>query len=233
MKDFDNATDGTGTTSATRKVHLLLTILCGEVLREFGVLASQVGSTANDHIKLIKDILLGYFPPINALNKQKRAMRRAMPKPQDLLLKRFLLNWRKWITTFHFSMDQAPPIKCPLKNWTRSSFMPSPTREGNKSTYRDGILKEVPTRRHAICSSKMKSQIQYTKEDHLPKILKGPNPPMPVFQEAKRRRIRLAIYPLEVPLCQAQENNASHPSDFPTGAKNTCMMHGPRNSSED
>ena len=92
MKDFDNATDGTGTTSATRKVHLLLTILCGEVIREFGVLASQVGSTANNHLKLLKEILLGYFPPINALNKQKRAMRSAMPKPQDLLIKIFLLH---------------------------------------------------------------------------------------------------------------------------------------------
>ena len=80
MKYFKTATDGTETTSTTRKIQFLLTMLCGEALREFDVLKSKFGSTTNVHIKLIKEGLLGYPPPINALNKQKRAMRRAIQK---------------------------------------------------------------------------------------------------------------------------------------------------------
>ena len=80
MKYFNTATDGTGTTPTKRKTQFLLTMLRGEALREFDVLSSQVGSTTNGHIKFIKEFLLGYFPPINILNNQKRAMRRAIQK---------------------------------------------------------------------------------------------------------------------------------------------------------
>ena len=80
MKDFKTATDGTGTTSATRKVQLLRTMLHGEALREFDAIASQAASTTNGLLKFSKEGLLSYFYPINALNNQKRAMRRAMIK---------------------------------------------------------------------------------------------------------------------------------------------------------
>ena len=89
MKDFKTATDGTGTTSATGKIQFLYTMLGGEALREFDVLEIQVGSTTNGHLKSIKESLIGYFFPINGINKQKRAMRREMRKPQDILFKIF------------------------------------------------------------------------------------------------------------------------------------------------
>ena len=57
-KDFKNATDGTGTTSATGRIQFLRTMLRGEALREFDVISSQVGITTNGNLKLIKEGLL-------------------------------------------------------------------------------------------------------------------------------------------------------------------------------
>ena len=54
IKDFKTETDWTGTTSTARKIQFLRAMLCGEDLREFYILASQVGSTTNGHLKLIK-----------------------------------------------------------------------------------------------------------------------------------------------------------------------------------
>ena len=56
----------------------------GEALSKLDVITSQVGSTTNRHLIHIKGGLLIYFPPLNALNNQKRAMRRVMRKPQDI-----------------------------------------------------------------------------------------------------------------------------------------------------
>ena len=77
MKYFKTATDGTRTTSATKNIQFLR-MLRRESLREIDIIASQFGSTTNGYLNLIKEGLLSYFPPINALNKHKRAMRRAM-----------------------------------------------------------------------------------------------------------------------------------------------------------
>ena len=63
MKDFKTATDGKGSMSTTGKIHFLRNMLHGEALREFNVFAGQVGSMTNMHLKLIKEGLLGYFPP--------------------------------------------------------------------------------------------------------------------------------------------------------------------------
>ena len=43
----------------------------------------------NTHLKFIQEGLLSYFFTINALSKQKREMRRAMHKPQDIPFKCF------------------------------------------------------------------------------------------------------------------------------------------------
>ena len=59
MKYFKTTTDGTGTTYATVKIQFLRIMLYYDAPRELDVLASQVGSTTNGHIKLIKDGLLG------------------------------------------------------------------------------------------------------------------------------------------------------------------------------
>ena len=89
MNDSKTVTDGTGTTSYTGKIHFLNTMLRREALREFNNLVGQVGNTNNGNIKLIKEILLGYFTPINALTKHKRTMKRAIRKPWDILFKIF------------------------------------------------------------------------------------------------------------------------------------------------
>ena len=52
-----------------------------EALREFEVIVGQIGSMNNTHLKQIKGGLLSYLPPLNALNKHKRAVRHAMRKP--------------------------------------------------------------------------------------------------------------------------------------------------------
>ena len=89
MKDFKTTTDGIGTNSATGKIQFLRTMLCGEDLREFYVLAIRFGITTNGHLKWIKEGLLGHFPPLYNRNKQKHAMRHAIKKPQNLLFRRF------------------------------------------------------------------------------------------------------------------------------------------------
>ena len=71
MKYFKSATDGTETTSATGKIDLLHTMLHGETLRGFDVLAGQVESTTNGHLKLIKEGLLAYFLPSMHLTIRK------------------------------------------------------------------------------------------------------------------------------------------------------------------
>ena len=81
MRDFKAANDGTGTISSTVKTHFLRTMLHGEALIELYVLTGQVGSTTNGHVKLIKESLLRYFPPMDALTNQKRARRRAIREP--------------------------------------------------------------------------------------------------------------------------------------------------------
>ena len=62
-------------------------MLHGEALIYFNELASHKSGTTNSHLKHIKEGLLGYIFPINALYKQKRAVRRAMRKSQSLLFK--------------------------------------------------------------------------------------------------------------------------------------------------
>ena len=58
MKDFKTVADGIGTTSDTRNIQFLRTMLRQEALRECDVILSQVVSTTNGHLKQIKEGLL-------------------------------------------------------------------------------------------------------------------------------------------------------------------------------
>ena len=78
MKNFKRAVEETGTTTAAGKMHYLHTLLHGEAIWEFYELASHNSGTNNSRLKLIREGLLGYFPPINALSKKKRVMRCAV-----------------------------------------------------------------------------------------------------------------------------------------------------------
>ena len=95
IKNFKIAVDGTGTTTAAGKIHYLLTLLRRESLREFDKLSSQNAGTNVAHLKFIQEGLLSYFFLINAVSKQKRAMRRTMCKPRDLPFKRFAVHLTK------------------------------------------------------------------------------------------------------------------------------------------
>ena len=88
IKNFKRAVYGTETTTAANKINYLHTLLSGEALRELDKLASQNAGTNNTHLKFIQEGLLGVFI-INALSKQKRAMRCDMCKPQDTPFKCF------------------------------------------------------------------------------------------------------------------------------------------------
>ena len=61
MKYFKTGIDGTGNTSASGKIQFLCTMLRGESLIEFEVIANQVGSTTNGHLKKSRCFLLRYF----------------------------------------------------------------------------------------------------------------------------------------------------------------------------
>ena len=88
MKNFKRAVDGTRTTTAAGNIYYLHTLLLGESLLEFDKLARQNAGTKNIHLKFIQEAY-SFFSHMNALSKQKRAMRRIMRKPRDIPFKRF------------------------------------------------------------------------------------------------------------------------------------------------
>ena len=102
MKNFNRVVERTGTTTAAGNINYLRALLCGEELREFDKLASQNAGTNNTHLKFIQEGLLGVFI-INALSKQKRAMRCDMCKPQDTPFKCFttrLMELKNYLPLF-------------------------------------------------------------------------------------------------------------------------------------
>ena len=86
-------------------------------------------------------------PPLNSVNRQKRAMRCAMRKPQYI--------------QFNISAAQITELngRAPPKRWTPKSTVifystPSQTFGPDKPTSRDGTLKGIPTRKHSTCLNK-------------------------------------------------------------------------------
>ena len=72
------------TITANAKIKYLCTLLCGETLHQFDTLCDQVGSTTTTHLNRIILGLGTYFFLVNALSRQKRAMRRGTRKPYEL-----------------------------------------------------------------------------------------------------------------------------------------------------
>ena len=62
MKNFKTAIDRTGTTTVTRTIKYIRTLLSGEALREYDELASKVLGKTNDHLNFIKEGLLVFLP---------------------------------------------------------------------------------------------------------------------------------------------------------------------------
>ena len=80
LNNFKTVINGTGNITPDRIIDYLHTLLCGESLSKFDELVSQVTVKTNNHIDFIKESLVGFFS-VNALTKQKRAMRRVIRKP--------------------------------------------------------------------------------------------------------------------------------------------------------
>ena len=89
MKNFKTAIDRTGTTTVTRTIKYIRTLISGEALREFDELASQVTGTKKALLNSTKEGFLGYSTRINAIYNQKCTICRAMRKPQDPPFKLF------------------------------------------------------------------------------------------------------------------------------------------------
>ena len=70
-------------------------MLHGEELREFDELDSQNNGSTNAHLKEIQEVLLAYFPSLNAVTKQKFTMGCAMRNPHAVLFKRFTVRLTK------------------------------------------------------------------------------------------------------------------------------------------
>ena len=102
MKNSRTLIDRTGTTTVTRTIKYICTLLCGEALRKFDKLESQVTGTTNVHLNFIEEGLLKYLSPINALSKKKHAMR----IPQDPPFKRFTT----WLTEMKNYLMVLPQI---------------------------------------------------------------------------------------------------------------------------
>ena len=74
--------------AANVNIQYILNILYREVLLQFYTSFVQVESTTMAHLN---QFILGlgmYFPPVNALSKQKSAMRHGMSKTRELKLRR-------------------------------------------------------------------------------------------------------------------------------------------------
>ena len=88
---------------AGAKYKYLRTLVRGEALRQFDSLSAVVESTETLNVDYIIMGLSQYFPPVNSLSKQKRAMRRGMKKPSALTIRRYaasLIDLNEYLESF-------------------------------------------------------------------------------------------------------------------------------------
>ena len=84
VRYFQMTLEASGTLSAGAKTQYLCALVHIETLCQLDTLSIEVGSMTSEHLKLIILVLVTYFPPVNAMSKQKRAMRRGMRKLHSL-----------------------------------------------------------------------------------------------------------------------------------------------------
>ena len=85
------------------KYKYLRTLVRGEALRQFDLLSSEIEITETLNIDSIIRCLAQYFPPVNYLSKQKRAMRRGMKILCSLTAKRYaarLIDQNDYLASF-------------------------------------------------------------------------------------------------------------------------------------
>ena len=103
VRNFNMTLAASGTLEADTKFQYLSTLVRGEDLSQFESFSADVESTQNLHVyEIIKD-LAQYFPPVNSLLKQKRAMRRGTNKPRALTVRRYtarLIDLNEYLASF-------------------------------------------------------------------------------------------------------------------------------------
>ena len=83
--------EATGATSANGRIKFLHTLVRGEDLLNFKTLSDSISTIKNGNLN---QIIIGrgkYPPPINAISKQKRAIRCDMRKPRTRKIRRYTL----------------------------------------------------------------------------------------------------------------------------------------------
>ena len=82
IRNFQTNIKASGMLAAAKKIQYLLMLLHGKVLRKLGTLTFEVGITTVTYLNLIILGLGPYIFTVNALKKQKRAMRCGMRNPR-------------------------------------------------------------------------------------------------------------------------------------------------------
>ena len=103
VRYFNTALAALGMLEAGSKYQYLCTIVRGEALRQFDSLSADVESAEILNVDYIIRGLAQYFPPVNSLSKQKRAMRRGMKKMRSLTVSRYaarLIDLNEYLASF-------------------------------------------------------------------------------------------------------------------------------------
>ena len=82
LQKFETTLEASGTLAASAKIQYLHTLVHGDLLGQIYTLSVEVRSTASEHLKLIILGLGTYSFLVNALSKQRCAVRRGTRKPR-------------------------------------------------------------------------------------------------------------------------------------------------------
>ena len=104
VQKFQMTLASTGTLETEVKVQHLRTLVCGEALRQFGLLYADAKNTETPlDVDYLLTCLAWYLPPVNSLSKQKRAMCRCMKNPRRLKVRRYstrLIDLNQYLNPF-------------------------------------------------------------------------------------------------------------------------------------
>ena len=104
VQNFEMNLADTGTLEMEAKVQYLCTLLFGEALRQFYSLYIDVKNTETYlYVDYLLKGLAWYFPPVNSLSKQNRAMRQCMKEPRGLKMRRYdawLIYFIEYLVSF-------------------------------------------------------------------------------------------------------------------------------------
>ena len=188
----------------------------------------QVGITTNWYLKLIQEGLLGYPPPINALTKQKRVMRCAMRKPQDLLFKRFSSR----LTELNDYLPLSPGSSAAKK------MAPEELNRILRRVIPNSCARQACIKEWYFEGRYYKDTCEVFENIEIAESIYKVGAPYQNTQQAESDRASIGkgkkegastspSNPEKGRAGKHKRNNAVHPSDATTGEKKTCLLHGP------